>query len=304
MNCREFIIEFEDRENLSETATLHLTVCTDCLKISERQTQIWRLIDGLNKVDAPNDFDFRVKARIAQGKPSDSRTPRFLPVLRYVLPLSVVVMLLGLFVYNSAYFFGSQNTPQTAYNVTESTNAETVSPVIQTAAAVSDKDKTLAAPSLTDEKSPTLPANSKLSEKNQYEKVETAKLPSNRQIKSSGKSFEEDLSGGGSRVSSLGVAKPRTPVGINLNANIANAPKIEAPKSVGDEQFLSFFGIETTLESGKRTVKSLVKNSVAERSGVKVGDTVEKIKNDSLTILRGTEKHEITLQNNISQPPR
>ena len=112
MNCREYTIEFEERGSLSETAAMHLKICADCEKLSDRQTQIWRMIDGLKPVDAPNDFDFRVKARIAQGKPSDFKAPGFLPILRYVLPLSVVVVLCSLFVFNSAYFSGASEIAQ------------------------------------------------------------------------------------------------------------------------------------------------------------------------------------------------
>ncbi len=75
---------------------------------------------------------------------------------------------------------------------------------------------------------------------------------------------------------------------------------------------LSEIGIEIVLEDGKHEVKSVTKNSLAERSGVKVGDVVEAIdgkkisdepfsgrtiKVKTLTVLRGAKKIEIALSN-------
>lgn len=280
MNCQEFLIEFEERGSLSETAFFHLTICADCKKLSERQTQVWLMIDGLNQVAAPNDFDFRVKARIANAKPSDFHKPVFLPVLRYVLPLSVVVLLLGLFVFNSAYFSDNSTTPQIAQSIVETPRVEAVLPVNialtnQLAFVEPENEKSAVAP---------LSLNN-----NPSNKRDTAKPPKER-IRTPKTSIDTDEGGGSHEFASSG-ANTLTPIGINLTKT-----------TIADAQILQFFGIETAMENGRRTVKSLMKDSAAERSGVKVGDVVEKIKNNSLTILRGTEKLEITLQNNVNEP--
>jgi len=65
---------------------------------------------------------------------------------------------------------------------------------------------------------------------------------------------------------------------------------------LGDEQILTFFGIETVNEDGKYKVKSLQKDKEGERSGVKIGDVIEQLKGNTITILRGIEKFEITLK--------
>ncbi len=96
MNCREFLIVFEERSGLTEAATLHLKDCSGCQKTSREQTLVWQMIEDLPRVDAPKNFDFRVKARIADAKPTNFQ-PRFFPVLRYVLPLSLAVLILGFF---------------------------------------------------------------------------------------------------------------------------------------------------------------------------------------------------------------
>ncbi len=78
MNCRNFLKEFEDRAALTETATLHLNDCAGCKKVNDEQTRVWQMIETLPAVDAPKDFDFRLKAQIAKAK-SENFQPRFSP---------------------------------------------------------------------------------------------------------------------------------------------------------------------------------------------------------------------------------
>ncbi len=294
MNCREFIIEFEDRAALSETATRHLTICADCRQKSDRQTRVWLMIDRLERVAAPPDFDFHVKAKIANAAPSDFKTPRFLPVLRYVLPLSVVVLLLSLFIFNSPYFSDRQISPPVVQKINELPNVKADLPVDsaasnQPAFVESDEKKSVAAlPSPNGD----LPFNRR--------NVQIAKVQPKERGKIPARSIDSDA-GGSSRVDSYTKTATFTPAGINLNANVANAPKIESPKQASDEQILSFFGVETVLENGKRIVKALPED-VAGRSGIRIGDVIETVKGDSLTVLRGTEKIEITLQNKVNKP--
>ena len=113
MNCREFLIEFEERAGLTEAALLHLNDCRGCKKTNAEQTRVWQVIEHLETVDGPKDFDFRLKARIANAKPTDFQ-PRFLPALRYVLPLSLAVLVFAFVVFNSGYFVGYNSAPQVA----------------------------------------------------------------------------------------------------------------------------------------------------------------------------------------------
>ncbi|MDQ3062111.1 MAG: hypothetical protein M3R14_04510, partial [Acidobacteriota bacterium] len=116
MNCRDFLIEFEERTALTEAAMFHLDDCPSCKKTSREQTRVWQMIDVLPRVDAPNNFDFRVKARIANSKSTDFQ-PRFFPVLRFVMPLGVIVLLLGLIAFNTNYFSGDNAAEQIAVNL-------------------------------------------------------------------------------------------------------------------------------------------------------------------------------------------
>ncbi len=89
MNCRDFTAEFEERGVLSDAAQFHLNDCSGCRKTTVAQTHIWQAIDDFSLIDAPKNFNFTVNARIASRRPADLQ-PKFLPVLRYVLPFSAL----------------------------------------------------------------------------------------------------------------------------------------------------------------------------------------------------------------------
>ena len=67
-----------------------------------------QMLGGLKKVGAPKNFDFHLKARIANAKPEDFRKPLLLPWLRYVLPLCVIVLLAGFAIFNLSFSAGNQ----------------------------------------------------------------------------------------------------------------------------------------------------------------------------------------------------
>lgn len=298
MNCREFLIEFEERGSLSEAATLHLTICTDCRKSSDEQTRVWLMIEGLKQIAAPPDFDFRVKAKIANAKPADfaaAAPPRFLPALRYVLPACAAFLLLGLVIFNAVNFSGNDSAPTIAKGRSE-TPAANFSPSNQLS---------FAPPEIVNTSIETLPVETKQPEVNQNAQFIVNKLPRNRRASTPKPSFEKE-SGGGSRDFASTGTREILPNGIKQNKTITSAPNLQKPKQVNDEEILSVAGIETITENGKRTVKTVQQNSLAARSGVKAGDVIEKI-NDragsgkSLTVTRASKKIEIVLQNRPDQ---
>jgi len=78
MNCRNCKIEIEERdlrrESLSEAAEAHMSSCAACRVFGEERLALRRLIGGLEKVSAPADFDFRMRARLASER--DTNAPR------------------------------------------------------------------------------------------------------------------------------------------------------------------------------------------------------------------------------------
>ncbi len=309
MNCRDFLAEFEERrDTLSQTAQLHLNDCPDCVKTSGEQTRVWQMIDGMRRVDAPKNFDFRVKARIANSKPADFQ-PRFLPVLRYVLPLSLVVLILGLVVFNTTYFSGS-NSPKIAEIVPQMPSVREVSPnnslVSNQSVAAANSLQSSPGEAAFAEDSNTKPATGE--QKTQSVAVKSTK----KLLTESRKANPKNNSGGGSVDKTFSSPKILTPENLNPNKIIGTLPNAGNENLITDVQILNFIGIETVSEKGGKKVKSVKSDSLAERSGVKTGDVIEAIdgkrisdkpmlmetfESKKLTVVRDTKKIEIVLQN-------
>src|SRR5215213_7574369 len=77
--------------------------------LSADEQKLREMCLSLKKVDAPKDFYFKVKARIAGAKPSDFQ-PRFGFAFRYGLPALALILVLGLVAYNGG-FLSSNNSP-------------------------------------------------------------------------------------------------------------------------------------------------------------------------------------------------
>ncbi len=316
MNCRDYTAEYEERAVLSETATRHLNDCSDCRKTSDAQNRVWEMIDGLAVVDAPKTFDFLVKARIAQAKPTDFQS-RFLPILRYVLPLSVIVLVLGLFAFNTSFFFGDNLVPPVAEvapsKPTVAENAPKNSSMPEKFAAVNNPARSFDNENLligTSNQSAMPPKNQL---ETQIVAVRSTGKPSNELRRRNPKNNSD---GGESRDLSQTEEKPLFPENLNPNKKIETTPNAGNPNSITDEKIWSFIGLEIVTENGSRKVKAIAPKSYAERLGVKVGDVIEAIdgvklsaaplrantfEGKTLTVVRGAEKTQITLENKLNQ---
>lgn len=311
MNCREFLIEFEERRgDLTEAATLHLKICVECQKTSREQTGVWLMIDNLRSVAAPNDFDFRVKARIAKGKPAQNIQPPLLPALRYVLPIGIVVLLFGLVAFNANYFSGGNSAPQTAAVETPpateiiGNDSSSINSFAGNQVAVANPGSQASA---VNSANVSIESNGNIQE-NQFAAV---KFPSKPRIIAPQKNVKDET-GGGSRDSAFSSAPITLPIGIQPDRKIETLPNVGNSNAITDKEFLEFIGIKINSDKGVRKVISIGQNTAAERSGVKVGDVIEAINGEklsaeplrvktieakTLTVFRGTEKIEITLKN-------
>ena len=304
MNCRDFLIEFEERTALTEAAMFHLDDCPSCKKTSTEQTRVWQMIDILPQVEAPNDFDFRVKARIANSKSADFQ-PRFFPVLRYVMPLTVIVLLLGIIAFNANYF-SDDNAPQVAVivpptSIEKQTTASNYSFANQNILPAVGNESTVASQSN---------ANTVLVKDVQETQLATANTKKKQRIETPKKNAEEN-DGVMSRDITVSHPKVKVPPEFDPNRRIEIMPNADDTKSFTAEEILPFLGIEGVLNNGKWQVKAVKQNSLAKRSGVEIGDVIEavdgevfsvpirakKFEGRILTIARGTEKIEIALTN-------
>jgi hypothetical protein len=78
MNCQKCKIEIEEtdlqRESLSRAAEAHIAACAGCRVFGEERLALRRLVGGLEKVTAPADFDFRMRALMVTER--SVRAPR------------------------------------------------------------------------------------------------------------------------------------------------------------------------------------------------------------------------------------
>jgi hypothetical protein len=74
--CEPVRREFEDlmlNDDFSTATTEHLQTCVDCREFQRQQTKLRQIVGGLGTVNAPADFDFRLRARLA----AESHEPSF-----------------------------------------------------------------------------------------------------------------------------------------------------------------------------------------------------------------------------------
>jgi len=75
--------------------------------------EVGRLLGSLKRVDAPGDFDFRVRAHIAAGQPATKGT--WLPITARVTAVASIMLAAGYFGFRS--FYSPPPTPQQASSV-------------------------------------------------------------------------------------------------------------------------------------------------------------------------------------------
>jgi hypothetical protein len=75
MNCqniRAAVDASSPREPFSEQITHHLALCQSCGEYAAQMTALLTLMNAAPRVQAPNDFDFRLRARLAQARAARS----------------------------------------------------------------------------------------------------------------------------------------------------------------------------------------------------------------------------------------
>lgn len=75
------------------------------------EEKVAAMLGSLKRVDAPADFDFRVRARIAQGRPSETRVSWFPTFARVAAPAVMLAAVGGYFGYTALYDTGAVNVP-------------------------------------------------------------------------------------------------------------------------------------------------------------------------------------------------
>ena len=222
-----------------------------------------KLLGGLNRVDAPNDFDFRVKARIASGKPT-SKTASWFPIaIRYAVPLVLLLFVGGYFAFNT--FYPARNDIPAVAVV--QTNDAPVADAAPHETIVPASDQTIA-----------VAGDERLSESGIKPSV---KLPEKRI--SSGR-LTTGTSGGGSYVEASNKGRQILPRGFDLNVKAPLNPKeVDRNVQIPVKEILTLIGVNAEFAGAGWKAGSVVPNSIAERAGVKSGDVIDAVNEQPLT---------------------
>ena len=114
-NCevvRRELDELTMGEACSTAATEHLRDCASCREFYEQQTKLRQIVRSLGTVEAPADFDFRLRARLAQGNGSVV----YWPFARRGLAVAAMMML---FVIGAVVVRNMMNRPAAVNNVAQ-----------------------------------------------------------------------------------------------------------------------------------------------------------------------------------------
>jgi hypothetical protein len=232
------------------------------------------LLIALPRVEAPKDFEFGVRAKIAAG--GSPRRAALIPFLKVATPLSLVIAMAGFGIFYST--LPTENPKQVV------TSSEGVLPPI-------------AAPRI-DAPAATLPETVSSPHIDQPVPVQPQRASVEREItrparRSTNSSMSVDSSGGGSRVFMLESANTKNPRGLDIipnslshgdNANVAGA-------QIPVRDVFGMLGLDAELVDGGWKVRSVAENSVASRAKVQAGDIIEAIDGQQLkgnTMPKGT----------------
>jgi hypothetical protein len=248
--------------------------------LSGDDEKVRQMLGDLKRVDAPKDFDFRLKARIAASGGKDFE-PRLFPALRIAAPLALVLAVLAFFVVSGIYSVDNNSVPQIA-------GGDIPIPNI-------NKDKP---------REEFVAVSNSQPENSEQNSGETDK-PKDQELAANPDKLKKDAAqaennGGGSRDSTATEPNVVLPGGFGSKTSL----KVKA--------VLQIMGIEAVFSNKKWKVESVAPNSRAMRAGVKTGDTIEAINDvklpaetiningpfvgNSLTVVRGSEKIAINLQ--------
>lgn len=237
----------------------------DAGEIGMVDERVSRLLSAMKRVEAPNDFDFKVRARIAAGR-AVARPAFGIPVaVRYAVPLVLLVLIGAYFGFNAFNANKPVNAPVVAESVTP------VTPVVaapQTAAPSNDVIAT-----------PANPATEEHAAVRKTETVNTIVVGADPARKQS----NVERPGSENYVDAGREGRHLYPRGFDPNAKpAANTKMPDRPAQIPAKEILNLFGINGTMGESGWKVESVGSDTLAGRSGVKAGDVIEAINDQAL----------------------
>lgn len=218
-----------------------------------------RLLGSLKRVEAPHDFDFRVKARIAQGRPAN-RTVSWIPVsVRYAVPL-VLLLLIGSYVGFNSFFASDDLVGQTVGEVKPADSKPAViEPIVEPVPTAETGGPTK---DLLAGQTGVKPENVTGIKKKREKTVTTLDPRTERRT-------------GGSYVEAIRPSINFTPVGNESNANPPANNSIPINPRPTAKEFLALIGIQASSAGPGGRLISV--SGAAARAGAQVGDVIESV---------------------------
>lgn len=227
------------------------------------------LLGEMPKVSAPNDFEFRVSARIASAR--TSAKPRgFLGALRIAVPAAALLAVTGTVLILNPYW----------------SESGAVATPVDVAVAEKPVDNSASVPR------PPIDIPSTTFASNGPSTESPKRVPLDDQLvasRPSGPSNEE--TGGTSFVESGTQGVKVYPRGINPNVDSAPVSPNVPRAGIAVRDVLSQLGVSFTSVGDGLRVVSVASNSIAGRSGIKPGDVIESLNGQRIaadTMLYGT----------------
>ena len=202
-----------------------------------------RLVAELKHVEAPSDFNFGVRARIAAGRPTEKGGFRIPVWLAYGAPLALMLAVGGYFGLNSFYSAGDANVPVVALNEKINVVAPLPAPSseIVSAPPVTTPDETLVA------KKPEVISNST---------VAAVRKP---------------------------VAKDKNTGGGSIDLASREGRRFHRTPQIPAKTVLDLIGAKGGFDADGWRVQSATPNSLAERSQIRTGDVIESVNGQAVT---------------------
>jgi hypothetical protein len=225
------------------------------------EDKISGLLSQLERVQAPGDFDFRLKARITERRSSNTARPRFLRPVAFAAPTAVIAVVGGYFAW--AGFQPSQQTTVQQASIVP-TEITTPAPQNVPSSPVPPVELAVTVPNGAPQPDPIVKNAIKTSDKKTGDRA-------NANVDSGSGSFDE----------AAPVTKKLYPRGLDPNEKPANT-ETEHRAQISANELLSALGIRASFAGSGWKVESVAPGSAAGRSGVKTGDVIEAVNGNAL----------------------
>ncbi|MCC6329998.1 MAG: hypothetical protein IT174_15905 [Acidobacteria bacterium] len=224
------------------------------------EQKISAMLTGLKRVEAPKDFDFHLRARIANARPSSHQRSSLLPILKYAVPLGLFLVVGAIVLAVSSY--NSWEAPTVIVQAPEAV------PATQPTAAVSVPD--VSTPAAVAGAEPKEAPREPAVERPRLAAAETKPALNKRDGRSVDfmTSTDDPISSNSAEKAIKIAPTPITPRGILKPMTIDAA--------------LDVIGVEADFAGGLWNVKAVKSNGIADQIGVKPGDKLKAIEGRQL----------------------